>query len=778
MKPVLPASATRWIDPPESPLPGDLASMLNLPELVLRILHGQGVHSSAAARAFMDFHAYTPSSPYELDDMEKGIERTLSAMKKDELIGVWGDFDVDGQTATATLVSALRKVGAKVVYHVPVRGPESHGIKLDILQTFVKQGITLLITCDTGISEVEQVAWAQTHGIDVIITDHHTLPEVLPQAFAVINPQHLAVEHPLRPLPGVGVACKFAEALLDRCNQADASRSLHDLAALGIIADIADLHADSRYLAQSGIEIIRLSTRPSIRAMLQAAEIHASQFSEESISFALAPRMNAVGRLADANPMVEFLLSDDPAVIAVTVNQLEGLNAQRKLLCDQVFQGALAQIERNPGLLDHAVLILSHPEWPAGVVGIVASRLVSLFHRPVILMVAPPGGLMRGSARSIEGIDITAAIRQNAVFLTSFGGHPMAAGLALDPTNFKTFQRELDKAVEQQSALHPLLNELQIDIWQKPAQIDLSLLQSIDQLAPFGAGHPPIVMAAKNMNLVSATPIGKTREHLQLIIEDARGQSSKFLWWQSANLPQPEGPFDLAFTAHASNYKGQAQVQLEWLDFRPVETDILTINSKKRKKIEHFDYRKSSVSNKALNELTSKYQPEVYYEGFQQNSIHVKNRLELSPCESLIMLTLPPSQTILDEILQKVQPRRIFWFGSEQTENETEIILKTTAQKIKQGFAQNLFKINLEEIAAGLATTQEIVRLAMQWMSARGILTIKEDTDKILSLIPGGIANLTQQEGFKKKIQKAMAETQAFRRYAIRCDLADLIDHS
>ncbi|EKD88624.1 MAG: hypothetical protein ACD_34C00430G0002 [uncultured bacterium] len=142
------------------------------------------------------------------------------------------------------------------------------------------------------------------------------------------------------------------------------------------------------------------------------------------------------------------------------------------------------------------------------------------------------------------------------------------------------------------------------------------------------------------------------------------------------------------------------------------------------------------------------------------------------------MLTLPPSQTILDEILQKVQPRRIFWFGSEQTENETEIILKTTAQKIKQGFAQNLFKINLEEIAAELATTQEIVRLAMQWMSARGILTIKEDTDKILSLIPGGIANLTQQEGFKKKIQKAMAETQAFRRYAIRCDLADLIDHS
>jgi single-stranded-DNA-specific exonuclease len=778
MKPVLPSSATRWVDPPESPLPGELTTMLNLPELVLRILQRQGMHSSADAHAFMDYHAYSPASPYELDDMDKGIERTLRAVMGGELIGVWGDFDVDGQTATATLVSALRTVGAKVVYHVPVRGPESHGIKLDVLQKFVKQGITLLITCDTGISEVDQVAWTQTQGIDVIITDHHTLPEALPQAYAVINPQRLAADHPLRPLPGVGVACKFAEALLGRFNQAEEARSLHDLAALGIIADIADLHADSRYLAQSGIDVIRQSARPSLRAMLQAAEIEAAQFSEESISFALAPRMNAVGRLADANPMVEFLLSDNPAVISVTVNQLEGLNAQRKLLCDQVFQGALAQIERNPALLDHPVLILSHPEWPAGVVGIVASRLISLFHRPVILMVAPPGGLMRGSARSIEGIDITSAIRQNSSFLASFGGHPMAAGLALDPQNFKSFQRELDKTIEQQSEHHPVVNELQIDVWQQPAQIDLSLLQSIDQLAPFGAGNPPIVMAAKKMKLVNATPIGKTKEHMQLLIEDAQGQASKFLWWQSAGLPQPEGLFDLAFTARASTYKGQAQVQLEWLNFRPVETESLTLSSKKRKNIEHLDYRRSSVSNAALSEIISKYQPEVFAEGLETSTIERKNRLELSPSESLIILTLPPSQAILDEIMQKVQPQRVFWFCSQQPENETEMVLKTTAQIIKQGFEQNQFKFILAEIAAALATTQEIVRLTILWMSARGLVTIQEDDAKSISLSQGGIANPSQQENFKKKIQKSMAETQAFRRYAIRSDLSDLVEHS
>ncbi len=778
MKISLPADATRWINPPDSPLPTDLASMLALPELVLRILHRQGVHTAADARAFMDFQAYTPSSPYELDDMQKGIERTVRAVKNGELIGIWGDFDVDGQTSTATLVSALRSVGAKVVYHVPVRGPESHGIKLDVLQKFVKQGITLLITCDTGISEVDQVSWAQSQNIDVIITDHHTLPETLPQALAVINPHRLAGDHPLHTLPGVGVACKFAEALLERFNMTEKTRSLHDLAALGIIADIAELHADARYLAQSGIDMIRQSARPSIHAMLQAAEIEPSQFSEESISFALAPRMNAVGRLADANPIVEFLLSNDPAILSVTVNQLEGLNAQRKLLCDQVFQGALAQIDRNPGLLDHPVLILSHPEWPAGVVGIVASRLISLFHRPVILMVAPPGGLMRGSARSIEGIDITAAIRQNAAFLASFGGHPMAAGLALDPRHFKSFQRGLDKAVEQQFLLHPVANELQIDVWQQPSQIDLSLLQSIDQLAPFGAGNPPIVMAAKDMKLVSTTPIGKTKEHLQLLVEDPLGQTSKFLWWQAAGLPQPEGLFDLAYTARASTYKGQAQVQLEWLDFRAVEREILTLSAKKKKTIEQFDYRNSSTANMILKDIIAKYQPEIYYEGLENTSLPGKNRFELSPNDSLVMLSLPPSQSVLDMIIQKVQPARLFWFSADLPANETEIILKYTAQRVKQVLSENQPEINQEDIATFLGTTVELVSLVIQWMASRGDITIQAEVDKMIHFSAGGTADPTQQEELKKKILKTMAETQAYRRFAQRCDISDLVTPS
>lgn len=777
MKSVLPSASVLWKNPPDHPLPTELSSMLALPELVLRILHRQGVYTSAEAQAFLDFHAYSPASPYELDDMAKGIDRTLHALKSGELIGVWGDFDVDGQTSTATLVSALRTVGAKVVYHVPVRGPETHGIKLEVLQKFIKQGISLLITCDTGISEVDQVTWAQSHGVDVIITDHHTLPETLPQAYAVINPQCLAPNHPLRPLPGVGVACKFAEALLERCGRADESRSLHDLAALGVIADIAELHSDARYLAQSGIDLIRQSARPSLRAMLQAAEVEASQFSEESISFALAPRMNAIGRLADANPMVEFLLSNDPAVISVTVNQLEGLNAQRKLLCDQVFQGALAQIERNPGLLDHPVLMLSHPEWPAGVVGIVASRLISLYHRPVILMVAPPDGLMRGSARSIDGIDITAAIRQNAEFLTSFGGHPMAAGLALDPQNFKSFQRELDQAIEQQILLHPIVNELQIDVWQQPSQIDLGLLQSIDQLAPFGAGNPPIVMAAKGMRLVSAVPIGKTKEHLQLLVEDAQGQASKFLWWQAAGLPQPEGLFDLALTAHASTYKGQPQVQLEWLDFRPVETETVTVSSQKRKTIIHFDYRKSTGPNSVIKEILAKYQPEVFYEGVESTSTSGRNRLELDLNESLVMLTIPPTQSILDEIIRIVQPERIFWSGSEPSGNETETILKTTAQIIKQGFTQNQSTFELEAMAAHMATTQELVRLVIYWLASRGDISIVDENETTIQLKANGIANKTQQDEFKKKIQKTLSEIQAFKRYVMRCDPDSLVDH-
>jgi single-stranded-DNA-specific exonuclease len=253
--------------------------------------------------------------------------------------------------------------------------------------------------------------------------------------------------------------------LLEQFGAGEYSTSLHDLVALGAIADLADLHGDTRYLVQSGLDQIRNTPRPTLSAMLRAAEIEQARFSEEHVSFALAPRLNAVGRLADANPMVNFLLSNDLEEISVMVSKIEDMNARRKILCDQVFNGALASLQRDRSLLEQPVLILDHPDWPAGVVGIVASRLVELFHRPVILLVSPPGNPMRGSARSVAGIDITAALVQNQKLLHSFGGHPMAAGMSLSPDNYAAFKRGMSRSVAQQASLCQTSNDLMIDSW-------------------------------------------------------------------------------------------------------------------------------------------------------------------------------------------------------------------------------------------------------------------------------------------------------------------------
>ncbi len=274
----------------------------------------------------------------------------------------------------------------------------------------------MLVTCDTGISAVAETTWAKSHGVDVVITDHHELPDILPDADAIVNPRLLPPDHPLYPLPGCGVAFKLAEELLSRSGMGDYADSLLDLAALGIVADVAELRGEARYLLQRGLTVLRDTQRVGLRQLYAVAGVDTASFSEETIGFALTPRLNALGRLGDANPIVDFFTTSSNSEAVIFANQLEELNNQRRLACDQVYRGAVAQIEGNPSLLNTSALVLASPSWPAGVIGIVASRLVERFSRPVILFNAPEGGTARGSARSVEGINITTAISQHRIY--------------------------------------------------------------------------------------------------------------------------------------------------------------------------------------------------------------------------------------------------------------------------------------------------------------------------------------------------------------------------
>ena len=560
-----------WVEPRNVSVPADLQTMVEGHPLVAATLVRRGFATIDRARPFLSPDEYTPASPSELPDLDKAVARLETAIRDQEPICVWGDFDVDGQTATSLLVSTLRDLGAVVSHYIPLRATESHGIKLPALEKVIAAGARLILTCDTGVAEHEAIAYAQGQGVNVVVTDHHTLPPTLPEAHALVNPQMLPEDHPLRPLPGVGCAYKLAEALYDRAGcHSDVEKHL-DLVALGIVADVAQQVGDARYLLQKGLEVLRETERLGLQVLMETSELDPATLSAEHIGFVLAPRMNALGRLADANVAVELLTTADRGRARILTMQLEGLNAKRKLLTGQVFQAALAQIEQDPSLLDHTALVLSHPLWPAGVIGLVASRLTERYNRPTLMIATPEGEMARGSARSVEGCNITAAIAAQSEMLESYGGHPMAAGISIESGRIPEFRRALSRTVQQMMGDVEQVAGLQIDGYLSLEDISLELVADLERLAPFGRGNPALTLVSRGLSLSSHREIGRNGKHLQLILEDDSGMTQKVVWWQGVGWPLPQGKFDLAYVVRSSNYRGKSEVQVEWIDARQIE---------------------------------------------------------------------------------------------------------------------------------------------------------------------------------------------------------------
>ena len=352
----------------------------------------------------------------------------------------------------------------------------------------------------------------------------------------------------------------------------DYTASLLDLAALGIVADVAELRGEARYLLQRGLVTLRETRRVGLQQLYNIAGVDTASFSEETIGFALTPRLNALGRLGDANPIVDFFTTTSNSEAVIFANQLEALNNQRRLACDQVYRGAMAQIEANPALLNTSALVLASPGWPAGVIGIVASRLVERFHRPVILFNAPEEGNARGSARSIPGINITTAITELRDMLLGFGGHPMAAGMSLPSNRIPDFRQALSYAIDRQTEGLETEYLLKLDAILPLDRVSLPTVQELELLAPYGNGNPSPVFMSANHRVVEVLPIGTSQEHQIITVEDANGSSFKILRWHGADLPLPDGAFDLAYTPRASTYQGKKQLQFEWVDSRPAHS--------------------------------------------------------------------------------------------------------------------------------------------------------------------------------------------------------------
>lgn len=742
--------------------------------IIARMMLQRGIQDPIQAEKFLNPDNYSPASPYDLPDMDLAVQRVQHAIQTGEHILIWGDFDVDGQTSTSLLVSALRGLGAVVSSYIPQRGTEGHGITISRLEQLIDaRGVQLIVTCDTGIAEHDSVIFASERGVDTVITDHHQLTPTLPSAVAVVNPQRLAKDHPLHTLPGVGAAYKLVEALYTEAGRADELTPFLDLVALGIVADVVVVVDDARYLLQRGLTVLQQTERIGLKALYDLAGIIPAKLDEETIGFQIAPRLNAVGRMGDANMSVEFLTTTDTERALILANELEGMNNRRKFDTERITSAALAMVDENPQLLKSSALVLSKEGWGSGIIGIVANRLVEQFNRPVVLF-SENDGFVHGSARSVAGCNITQAIQhvadENPDLILGFGGHMMAAGLQLEAHRVSDFRRALGRAVAQQLGAGDEADEpaLTIDALLGFADVTLDLAHSLRKIAPFGPGNPAPLFATERVKLRNQRQIGKSGEHIRLTVEDDAGAVQEVLWWRADLEQLPKGRFDVAYRVGINEFQGQSSAQAVLEALRPVEEEPETFSE--RTQIDLLDYRKLSPADQLAQLTALDGDVLIWNEGEALPDRESVRRDGLRPARRLAIWTIPPSAPILQQALERVNPAEVILFanssGTDDTGKFLSKLIGLTGYLIKAYDG----KTELEKLAGATGQRIETVRAGLRCLHARRYLTILSMDDETVQIERDGagdrdvmLMNSTTQE-----ITRWLYEAQAYRKYYLQ----------
>lgn len=790
--------------------------------LVAQLLAQRGIETPEAARAFLDPTCYTPAPPDALIGVAEAAELLHDALVNGRNILVWGDFDVDGQTSTSLLVAGLQRLTEpeRVRFHVPNRFTESHGIRPPSLQSWLDDASWqphLLISCDTGIADAEAVTLAKAHGLTVIITDHHDLSaefegltpgvdpvwgqwpqngadhgdgEHLPapsvrHADAIVNPKLQPPDDPLRTLPGVGVAYKLMQQLYRVAGCAGDEAELLDLVALGIVADVAEQVHDARYLLQLGLEQLQRTRRTGLLALMDVSRVPPASVTTDAIGFQIGPRMNALGRLEDATVSVELLTTRDAIRAGQLAAKLERLNQQRRLLTSQITGAALEMIDRTPQLLDYNALVLAHPAWHAGIVGIVASRMVEEFGRPAVLLLNPPGEPARGSARSIDGVDIGASIAECSHLLLSHGGHPGAAGVSLLPENIDAFRRELDRQIE----LHrtsdgppalPIDAELRLD------DIDLALIGQIERLAPFGNGNPTPQFLSRGLRIVDDRRIGRDGQHRRFTVQqDKTGGQLPVLWFNHNDGELPPEPLDLVYTLNINEYQGQRNVQLMYVASRTAEPEALLAElpssaapgesaGEDAAPMQIHDLREAAVS---LAELPAPDRAAWYAEGaLLPGDVPYAPRTALpTTAETLVLWSIPPSRSLLRWLLETVEPGELYLCGHNSADDTLSTVLRSVAAMSKYALSRD-DRFPLPNAAARLNTTIGVIRHSLLWLESRGLITLVEwPEDDVVRLAEGsGREENANRAQLQAELDEQLAEVRAWRRFFRRSRLREL----
>jgi single-stranded-DNA-specific exonuclease len=651
-------SKTRWIvRKSENHLVKQLENELKITPLVASLLVNRGLDTVESARYFLfgkeEFH-----DPFLLKGMDLAVNRIRDAIENQEPILIFGDYDADGVSSTSVLMMTLRDLGANVQFYIPNRFTEGYGPNERAFRHAAESGISLIITVDTGISAVHEAAIAKELGVDLIITDHHEPGPVLPEALAIIHPKLPDSIYPFRELAGVGVAFKLAHALYG-----EVPEHLFEIAVIGTIADLVSLTGENRLIAKKGLEKLKVTQNVGLRAIFKLAGVDLSSINEETIGFTLAPRINAVGRLEDADMAVQLILTDDLEEAEQLAEEMDALNKIRQSIVNEITAEAIEEVETRYPIDSNKVLVIGKEGWNAGVVGIVASRLVDRYYRPtIILSFDSEKGIAKGSARSIEGFDLFKNLSTCREILPHFGGHPMAAGMTLDLENVAQLRDRLNSLAEEQLTEDHLIPVTYLDEEVRLEDVHLTSLDEMNLLSPFGMDNPKPKVLINNVDIANMRKIGSEQNHLKVLVNE-NGSNLDGIGFGLGALMDQISP------ASKISLIGELSIN-EWNNIRKPQIFIhdLAVES-----WQLFDYRGQKRMNHIAQTVPAENRKLVVFNKEHLEKINNSSLTDITLIETIeeardfdchqaniVLVDFPPAKDILSNLLKGKQPARIY----------------------------------------------------------------------------------------------------------------------
>ncbi|CRK84264.1 single-stranded-DNA-specific exonuclease RecJ [Neobacillus massiliamazoniensis] len=651
-------SKTRWIvRESNQEIVKTLVNELNITPLVASLLVNRGLNTVDSARYFLfgkeQFH-----DPFLLNGMDVAVERIREAIEKNEPILIFGDYDADGVSSTSTLMITLRDLGANVGFYIPNRFTEGYGPNEDAFRHAAENGIKLIITVDTGIAALHEAAIAKELGMDLIITDHHEPGPVLPEALAIIHPKLPESKYPFRDLAGVGVAFKLAHALYGELPE-----HLFEIAVIGTIADLVSLKGENRLIVKKGLEKLKITTNKGLRAIFKLADVDLMSISEETIGFSLAPRINAVGRLEDADLAVQLILTEDHEEAQILAEEMESLNKERQAIVNSITAEAIEEVETNYPIETNKVLVIGKEGWNAGVIGIVASRLVEKYFRPtIVLSFDQAKGLAKGSARSIAGFDLFKNLSTCRDILPHFGGHPMAAGMTLKLEDVSELRTRLNDLAGEEISDEDFIPVTMLDGEFRLEDINLTALDEMNLLAPFGMDNPKPKVLINNVDIANMKKIGSDQNHLKVLLKEngANLDGVGFGLGTLCDHISPASKISLIGELSINEWNNIRKPQIfihdlaveawQLFDFRGVKqySKMKDMVPEENRKWIFFNKNHFEKINPQLNEET------ILIEDMEQ--------AKAFNCEqtNLVLVDLPPSEEILVQLVKGQVPARIY----------------------------------------------------------------------------------------------------------------------